>query len=501
MPAALIRRNTRLTSPGRPIMKFSMGKYDELLPGSSRSRRPKDGGLFVWTIIIVLLIGVAIVAWVGSLHVFGHPETPLGYSVLTRMKKLDPPKRFELTAAPRGQFLSPDKLMEKYGAMTPRELSRESARMTREFIRNYKLNSELVTYVIGDYRILDSFELMPQNYFPSGVVVIAEAKDNPKALLEHVFTADAKVIPILHRTLLTGLDLQLHRNLDLSALVNVRRLADGRMQFTAIPIVYGNYASTGGPGSFSLEPPKSLNVGAGLPVVKPDAVDESTQRLAAFRRRTGQGGASGADVPTPAFPVHEPPQLVRVERPEPLHEEMAAPTPTPVPPPIAVAAPTPVLAETTPPTEPTPAPSLSPSPPPSPTPTPPSTIASTTGGAWPVYDPGQMPRGRLISPQDVGEQLSQGGVGSERMYLQGSFVVTASGPNRAALRTQAAVAESLGFKGKASNIRIIVEYPTGTRPPSEGSTFSRDSRRPFHITDIRESPDGQINVWVREVTR
>ena len=112
-----------------------------------------------------------------------------------------------------------------------------------------------------------------------------------------------------------------------------------------------------------------------------------------------------------------------------------------------------------------------------------------------------MPRGRLISPQDVGEQLAHGGVGSERMYLQGSFVVTASGQNRAALRTQAAMAESLGFKGRASNIRIIVEYPAGARPPSEGSTFSRDSRRPFHITDIRESPDGQINVWVREVTR
>jgi hypothetical protein len=111
-----------------------------------------------------------------------------------------------------------------------------------------------------------------------------------------------------------------------------------------------------------------------------------------------------------------------------------------------------------------------------------------------------MPRGRLLGVQDAPD-LAERGTSGERIYLQGNFVVTASGTSRAVLRSQAAVAETLGLKGKTSNIRIIAEFPAGAKPPSEGSTFSRDSRRPFQITEVRKSADGQINVYVREVTK
>jgi hypothetical protein len=98
-------------------------------------------------------------------------------------------------------------------------------------------------------------------------------------------------------------------------------------------------------------------------------------------------------------------------------------------------------------------------------------------------------------------ELAGRGVAGERIYLQGSFVVTASGQNRAVLRSQAALPENLGMGGRSSNTRIIVEFPSGSRPPSEGSTLSRDSRRPFLVTEIRRTSDGQVNVYVREVTR
>jgi hypothetical protein len=470
---------------------MDQGPKSELIAGKRPANKKSGGGdLFVWTIVILLLVGIAIGCWIGSFYVFGHPEKAVSYSLLTRLKKLDPPKRFELTSAPRGQFLNPEKLMAKYGSMTPRELDRENERLLRDFIRNYKLSPDLVTYVIGDYNILDSYELKPTDFFPSGVVVVAEAKDQPKALLEHVFTADAKVVPMLQRMLLTGLDLQLNKGLDLSALVNVQRLEDGRMQFTAVPIVYGSYATTSGPGLFSLEPPTTLNVGAGLPVVKTDAVAEATAKLTSFKKRTGIGqGTPTAQLPTPARPL---PQLVRVERPVALNGSNPTPPPTPAPTPQAlVPEPNSVAVEATPPPIPTPTPGASATP---------SAIASTAGGAWPTYDPGMMPRGRLVTIQDASDLASKG-VGGDRIYLQGNFLVTASGQNRAVLRSQAAVAETLGIKGRTSNIRIIAEFPAGAKPPSEGSTFSRDSRRPFQITEIRKSADGQVNVYVREVTR
>ncbi|MCX7869672.1 MAG: hypothetical protein N2322_06945, partial [Terrimicrobiaceae bacterium] len=198
-----------------------------MLPASTartipRNRKPKKSGgdLFVWTIIILLLMGLALASWIGSFQVFGHPEKGLNYAILSRLGKIDPPKRFELTAAPRGEFLGPKALIERFGAMTPRELQRNSSELLRAYLRNYRLSPGLVPYVIGEYAILDSYELTPANFFPSGVGVLAQSKEHPELLLEHIFPADAKVVPVLQRMLLTGLDLQLNRGIDLSAVVN-----------------------------------------------------------------------------------------------------------------------------------------------------------------------------------------------------------------------------------------------------------------------------------------
>ena len=449
-----------------------------------RQRRSAENEFFIWSVVILLLIGFAIFAWIGSYYIFGHPEKAVSYSILTRLKKLDPPKRFELTDAPRGEFLTPEKLWEKYGEMSPRQLSNASDALQRNFIRNYNLSPELVPYVVGDFQILDSFELKSDNYFPSGVVVIAQSKENPNVVLEHVFTADPKVVPILHRMLLTGLDLELRRRMDLSAVVNIARLPDGRIQVTAVPIVYGSYASLGGPGTFSLDPPKTLNVASGLPVLSSKLVAEAEEKYATHLRRAGLADREPHTVTRGG--------LVRVERPQAVDGNVPEPPPTPQPtPPPSVAATVvaPQVVE----------PNVPPTPEPTPSPTP-AAIASTAGGAWPLYEPGRMPRGRLLRIQDMPE-LADRGLGGERIYLQGNFVVTASGPRRAVLRNESAISETLGISGRTGNIRIIAEFPAGARPPTEGTTFGRDSMRPFQITEVRTGADGQVNVFVREITQ
>ncbi|MFZ4776549.1 MAG: hypothetical protein ACOYM3_14350, partial [Terrimicrobiaceae bacterium] len=169
----------------------------------------KDGNLFVWTIIILLLTGFAITCWIGSFYIFGHPELPVSYEILNKLKKLDPPKRFELTMAPRGEFLKASQILDRYGKMAPRELARANEALLRNYLRNYKLTQDLVPYVVGTYNILDSFELTGSDFFETGVVALAQSKESPQVLLEQVFAADAKVVPALHRTLLTGLDIDL----------------------------------------------------------------------------------------------------------------------------------------------------------------------------------------------------------------------------------------------------------------------------------------------------
>lgn len=439
--------------------------------------------MFIWAVVILLLIGFAIACWIFSFYVFGHPEKPFSYSILTKLKKLDSPKRFELTLAPRGDFLSAQQLWDRYNKMSNRELDRASETLLRNYLRNYKLSQDPVTYVVGTYNILDSYELTDDNLFTSGVVAVVQSTEAPQVLLEQVFTADKKVIPILHRMLLTGLDFRLDKNNEISAIVNVKRLEDGRLLFTSVPLLYASYTSSTGTGEFSLEPPARLNMEAGLPVVKPSILAEAEQKFTSHRLRAGLPAANDA----PKRPQN---QLVRVERPKALN----TPAPTPESRPESTPAPTPAIAVATPtPAQPTP-------PPPTATPVQAAAIANTGGGNWQTYAPGQMPRGRLANVPDMPGMAGRDAK-EERVYLQGNFVVTASGQNRAVLRPQGAVGESLGIGERSSNTRVIVEFPAGARPPTEGTTFSRDSRRPFLITDVRKGADGQVNVYVREVTK
>ncbi|HEY5741918.1 MAG TPA: hypothetical protein VIS99_05195 [Terrimicrobiaceae bacterium] len=474
---------------------------------SFRNEEPperKDGSLFIWTIAILVLVGFAICCWVFSFYVFGHPEKPFSYSILAKLRKLDTPKRFEITAAPPGEFLTAEQLWDRYNKMTNRELQRTSETLLRNYLRNYRLTSDKVPYVVGSYNILDSYELGDSNLFPSGVVALSQATDAPQVLLEHVFTADKRVIPALHRMLLTGLNLRFDKTVDLSALVNISRLKDGRLQFSAVPLLYGSYTTSSGAGTFSLEPPQHLNIAAGLPVVNPPSIADAMEKLATHKAKAGLDTTEKSSAtPRPQM------QLVRVERPKPVVENaVPPPAATPAPTPLAENAPvlpavpvkspppTPALAAASPAAKSTPTqlqPFISPTPGT-------ASIATTAGGNWPTYSPGQMPRGRLANVPDMSELASRG-VSGERIYLQGSFVVTASGQNRAVLRSQAALSENLGIGGRSSNTRIIVEFPSGSRPPSEGSTLSRDSRRPFLVTEVRRTSDGQVNVYVREVTR
>lgn len=470
-PAELVTRRQRGKIPNRKV-SFSFF----------------NNSLFLWTIFILLLVGIAVTSWLGSFYIFGHPEEPFCYQVLTKLKKIEEPKRFELTEAPRGEFLTADKLIERYGKMTPRELDRVNDELIRNYIRNFAQTKQQLAYVVGNFNILDSYELESGDFFQSGVVALAQSTDNPQMLLEHVFTTDAKTIPTLHRMLLTGLDINLQRRLDLSTIVHVDKLKDGRIKFTAVPLLYGNYASTEGPGSFSLEPPPILNPKGGLPVIRPDRVEEASKKYAAYRRKAGFNDAE-SHVPR-AAPVN---QLVRVERPPEANA-------TPTLPAVAVTTPEPLVLPAVPVATPTPTPEMvaaaSPSPElepfltPTPTPTPEANIASAAGRNWQVFDPGQMPRGRLVNLPDVSE-LANRGLAGERLYLQGNFLVTASGTDRAVLRSA----------GRSAKVRIIVDYPAGAKPPTKDSTFNRDSRRPFLITDVKPADEGFVNVFVREVTK
>ncbi|PWT82576.1 MAG: hypothetical protein C5B58_07970 [Acidobacteria bacterium] len=469
-------------------------KTVELGRVNRRTRQENESdNLFAWTVFILLMCGFAVACWIGTFYIFTHPEEPFNYQILAKLKRLDPPKRFELTAAPVGEFIAPDKLLTKYGSMTAGQLDEESKNLLRSYLRNYDHQVGKVPYVTGKFTVLDSFPMSPDRFVDSGFAVLAQSVEVPTIFIEHLFPAGAEHVAAMQRTLTTGLGIELRRSYDLSAVVHVQDLGDGKLLFTCIPLLYGPYGTTQTGTGFQLDPPRNLNVKAGLPAISQKEIRQAQQRYAEFRLATGGDTTAAADSKThpklvgsePA-PLPSPAPAVAAKGaaksgPSPLtiakngSHESAQPTRSATPA-VAAAQPSPPLQ-----------PFLTASPAP-----------ATTGrvGAWQIYRPGQMPRGRLIG-MDETPNLIDKGVGNETIYLRGDFTVTAARDNRAILRARQSLTDRLLNRG---NARIIVEYPRGTPTPREGESFQRETERPFQIVDVRKGADGQINVYVREVT-
>jgi hypothetical protein len=477
-------------------------KTVELGRSSRRPRQPPESdNLFGWAVFILLLCGFALTCWIGTFYIFTHPEEPFNYQILAKLKKLDPPKRFELTAAPTGEFLSPDKLLAKYGSMTASQLDEESKSLMRAFLRNYDHQVGKVPYLTGKFTVLDSYPLAPVKFFDSGMAVVAQSVDVPTIYIEHLFPAAAEHLPAMQRTLATGLGIELRRSYDLSAIVHIDNLGGGRLLFTCVPLLYGPYGTTQGGSGFQLDPPKLVNLKAGLPVVAQSQLHEAEQRFAQYHRvmearetasaQTGGKpppslvGAEPTPQPSPTAaktglaqansPVGATPKANSHQVPaaSPPAEPKATAVPASTPPAIAAAQPLqPFLTAS-------PAPAI-----------------SGRVGEWQTYRPGQMPRGRLLDV-DQTTDLANKGVGNETIYLRGDFTVTAARDNRAVLRPRQSFTDRVLNRG---NARIIAEFPRGVPAPREGESLQRAPDRPFQIVDVRRGADGQVNIYVREVT-
>jgi hypothetical protein len=552
------RRGQLETEVSSRIHVMDYGGYPYEEPYARPRRRVN---YFAWTVAILLLSGFALAAWLGSFYIFDQPERPDSYRILQRLHKIDPLKRFELTAAPAGEFLTAQQLYDRYIGMGSAELARANAELTRNYIRNYQQVRGLVPYVVGKYTIVAVRELGPDDMFTSGMIALTNTGDSGEVLMEHLYPANPEVLSLIKQTMNVGLEVKLERTHDLSAVIHAERLADGRIMITAVPLLYGSYTVTRGLGTFRLEPPLSLNLAAGWPVFKAQERATIEQHYADYRKKitTAQSGP----VPIPGLsPSATPPpadnQLVRVEQARPVEPppvtpipakseklakatpspkgrkvakkqklESPAPAASPVQPiiahqpsaltstPITVAsAPTPRTALATP--QPTvapattvaaaqaaPMPSATPVPvlPAQPVPAnaPEVALASNAGGgSWKTFPAGKMPLGRLIGTGDLRDVVEHG-VAGERVYLKGQFVVNFSDANRAVLRPRTTLTNKMLHFGTGSSTRIVVEFPAGYTPPPQGAVVSRDEKRPYEITEVRKQEDGQLNVFVREI--
>ncbi|MFL6516040.1 MAG: hypothetical protein ACJ8M1_13565 [Chthoniobacterales bacterium] len=524
-------------------MEYGRFSYDEPYGSYGRPVRRRIN-YFAWTVAILLLTGAAFAAWFASFYIFGQPERPQSYRILEKLHKIESPKRFELTAAPAGEFLTPKQLYDRYISMGSASLAKTNADLARSYIRNYQQTRGHVTYVVGRYTVMEARELGPDDIFTTGMVALTSAVDQGTLLMEHVYPADPQAVPLMKSTLVPGLEVRFERTHDLSAVIHADRLNDGRILITAVPLLYGTYTTAKGVGTFSLDPPLSLNMKGGWPLFKEQSRLRAELHFADYRRSAA--GPTG-QVPVPGVTASNSPPptnaLMRVEHAKAVEPVAPAPTPATVlaaagpggkrgklgknkatPAPSVAPTKAPVVAQkATPAMTPmqvasaaTPTRSAvaaaSPAPPaavaasaqpnnvPSPMPTvaPDTALASTAGGGtWKTFAPGKMPLGRLIGPNDLNE-IADRGIAGERIYLKGQFVVNFSDANKAVLRPRTRLASAMLHLGNSST-RIVVEFPAGYVPPAQGSVVSRDEARPLEITEVRRQEDGQLNVFAREI--
>ena len=155
------------------------------------------------------------------------------------------------SSAPAGEFLRAKQLYDRYIALSPTELATANAELIRNYIRNYGHVRGLVPYVVGRFNIMEARELSADYVVTSGMVALTSAVDHGELIMEHVYPSDPQALPLMKQTLVMGLEIKLERTHDLSAVVHAERLSDGRIMITAMPLLYGSYTVTRGPGSSS----------------------------------------------------------------------------------------------------------------------------------------------------------------------------------------------------------------------------------------------------------
>ena len=68
------------------------------------------------------------------------------------------------------------------------------------------------------------------------------------------------------------------------------------------------------------------------------------------------------------------------------------------------------------------------------------------------------------------------------------------------LRSNSSLSNALSTVTNGLPPRVIVEFPAGSVAPAKNAVLSRDELRPFEIISVKREPNGQINVFAREVT-
>ena len=207
--------------------------------GFSRQSREQDEGRYVsgniilWVAVIAVLIGLNFASWSFCMWVFGQPEHPMNYRLLTRLEKLEPIEGFKPVSAPRGKFFSAKDLYAQVYPFSRGELRAYNGILKRYYLKNYLERSD-VTFLSGEFSVLSVQRMEEGDVFPSGLVIRARSTSFPDAILD---LALPSAFPPKTFDLKAGQLIKVGESTTCAAVLNIERLQDSTMIFTAVPLV------------------------------------------------------------------------------------------------------------------------------------------------------------------------------------------------------------------------------------------------------------------------
>ena len=268
----------------------------------SREEREKKGegrddGLFLWILVIFVLVGLNAFAWAFCMYVFGHPEVPFNYKLLTHEKinRLDPLQSYDPVSAPRGRFLTAKELYSEQHAYNEAALKGYNAILKRRFLHSYVgIDKDDTLYVRGNFRVEGVTLLTEDDVFPAGIAVRARAEDYPAALIDYILPADS--VPA--NTWQIGDVLEVERSATCAALVHIERLSEDEVCFTAVPVVSREHQTPGG-GVVLADLPGRINLEGTWPLSKPgvSSVPRPPGRKAPLKARVVESAEASVTPP------------------------------------------------------------------------------------------------------------------------------------------------------------------------------------------------------------
>ena len=195
--------------------------------------RYRSGNLVLWLAAIAVLVGLNFASWSFCMWVFGQPEHPMNYGLLSRLEKLDPIHGFTPVSAPRGKFFSAKELYAEVYPLTATGVGAYNGVRKRSFIKNF-VEAEDVTFISGEFRVDSVQSLDEKDVFPHGFAIRASSTSFPDLLLDLVLPTEEGVGPF---ELKPGEIIEVGESTFCAAVLHIERPDDVLMIVTATPLV------------------------------------------------------------------------------------------------------------------------------------------------------------------------------------------------------------------------------------------------------------------------